>query len=214
VIILYIILGILGLLILSQLVLRAAVKLFHYAPPVSASTGPVLDSALRQMIQPSQTIIERSGIEPGMKVLDLGSGSGTFTLDFARTVGGRGKVYALDMQAGMLKQLQEKLAKPENEDIKNVEMVQAGAGKMPFDDASLDMVLMVSMLQEIRNQREALAEIKRVLKPGGVLAVSEVLVDIDYYLKATVTKKARAAGFAPERSSGGLWSYTARFTRP
>jgi ubiquinone/menaquinone biosynthesis C-methylase UbiE len=149
-----------------------------------------------------------------MKVLDLGSGSGAFTIDVARAVGGQGRVYALDIQPAMIRQLAEKLARPENRDIGNVELIEGDAHKLPFGVASLDIVYMVSILQEIPRRPEALAEIKRVLRPGGILAVSETLMDIDYFLKSTVIKMAQQAGFTMDGADGNLWSYTVRFTRP
>ncbi len=210
----YILLAILGLVIISQVISRVMVKYFHYSPPVPSFTGPILDSGVRRIVQSPERIIERSGIKPGMKVLDLGSGSGAFAIDVARTVGRRGRVYALDIQPKMLKQLDKKLARPKNRDIKNVELIEGSAAKLPFGDASLDLVYMVSVLQEIPRRPEALAEIKRVLKPGGILAISEALLDIDYFLKSTVIKLAGGAGFILDQATGNPWSYTVRFIRP
>jgi ubiquinone/menaquinone biosynthesis C-methylase UbiE len=110
--------------------------------------------------------------------------------------------------------LAEKLARPENRDIGNVELIEGSAHKIPFSDASLDLVYLISVLQEIPRRPEALTEMKRVLKPGGILAVSEVLMDIDYFLKSTVIKMAGQAGFILDGADGNLWSYTVRFTRP
>jgi ubiquinone/menaquinone biosynthesis C-methylase UbiE len=210
----YILLAVLGLVIISQVISRIMVKYFRYAPPVPSFTGPIMDSNVRRLVQPPREIIERSGIAPGMQVLDLGSGSGTFTIDVARAIGGQGRVYALDIQPAMLKQLAEKLARPENKDIGNVELIEGSAAKLPFSEASLDLVYLVSVLQEIPRRPEALAEIKRVLRPGGILAVSETLMDIDYFLKSTVIKMAGQAGFIMDGAAGNLWSYTVRFTRP
>ena len=210
----YILLAVLGLVIISQVISRIMVKYFRYAPPVPSFTAPIMDSNVRRIVQPPRTIIERSGIAPGMKALDLGSGGGAFTIDVARAVGRQGRVYALDIQPAMLKQLAEKLARPENRDIGNVELIEGGAHKLPFGDSSLDLVYMISVLQEIPRRPEALAEIKRVLRPGGILAVSEALMDIDYFLKSTVIKMARQAGFVLDGAAGNLWSYTVRFTRP
>ncbi|MBM4451863.1 MAG: methyltransferase domain-containing protein, partial [Chloroflexi bacterium] len=111
--------------------------------------GRFLDSGYRRRIQPPSQMIERSGIKEGMKVLDLGCGSGAFTPFIARTVGEKGKVYALDIQADMLAQLERKLSKPENKDIRNVKLIEGNAYELPFGDNSLDLVNLVTVLQEI-----------------------------------------------------------------
>jgi len=205
---------IIGLFVFSQVLPRILVKYFNYARPVAAVTGPILDSDFRRRLQPPQKIIERSGLKEGMRVLDLGCGSGTFTTFLARAVGDKGWVYALDIQPDMLKQLQEKLSRPENRDIKNIELINSSADELPFADGSLDLVCMVSVLQEIPDRQKALKEVKRVLKPGGVLAISEVLADIDYFLKSTTIKMATRAGFILDKALGGIWNYTVRFIKP
>ena len=96
--------------------------MWHFPAPVFI--GRLLDSGYRRRIQPPSQLIERSGIKKGMKVLDLGCGPGAFTPFIARTVGEKGKVYALDIQTDMLKQLERKLAKPENRDIKNIKLIE------------------------------------------------------------------------------------------
>ena len=209
-----ILLIVIGLLLFSQVLPRVLVKCFHYARPVPAFTGPLLDSDFRRRLQPPQKVIERSGIKEGMSVLDLGCGSGTFTTFVARAVGRKGRVYALDIQPDMLKQLQEKLSRPENRDIKNVELINSSACELPFADGSLDLVYMVSVLQEILDRQRALQEVKRVLGPEGILAISEVLADIDYFLKSTTIRIGRKAGFILDKVSGNVWNYTVRFIRP
>src|SRR4030042_3277302 len=146
-------------------------KLWHF--PAPAYIGRLLDSGYRRRIQPPEQLIERSGVKKGMHVLDLGCGSGAFTNFIAREVGSKGKVYALDIQADMLKQLERKLSKPAKKDIKNIKLIEGNAYELPFEDNSLDLVNMVTVLQEIPDRNRALQGGKRVLKPGGVLAVPE-----------------------------------------
>jgi ubiquinone/menaquinone biosynthesis C-methylase UbiE len=187
-------------------------KLWHF--PAPAFIGRLLDSGYRRRIQPPAQLIERSGIKKGMQVLDLGCGSGAFTPSVARAVGDKGKVYALDIQADMLKQLERKLARPENKDIKNIKLIKSSAYELPFDDGSLDLVNMVTVLQEIPDRNRALAEVKRVLKPGGLFAVTELFPDPDYPWKSTTIKLGEAAGFMMDKVSGNFFNYTVRFKKP
>lgn len=181
--------------------------------PAPAFIGRFLDSNYRRKIQPPEQLIQRNGIKEGMTVLDLGCGSGAFTTFVARAAGEKGKVYALDIQANMLKQLENKLTKPENQDIKNIKLIQSSAYELPFDDNYLDAVYMVAVLQEIPDRSRALQQVKRVLKPGGVLAVTELFPDPDYPWKSTTIKLGTRAGFVTDEVSGNLWNYTIRFKK-
>jgi len=199
-------------LIVWQVLIRIVRKLKHVpAPPL---LGIFLDTNLRRFFQPADKLIRRSGIEPGMTVVDLGCGSGAYTTFAAKAAGKQGKVYAADIQPAMLKQLERKLAKPENRDINNIKPVQASAQKLPFDDESIDLLYMVTVLMEIPDTGKALKEIKRVLKTGGVLAVTEWLVDPDYPLSSTVMKMGEREGFVVDEKAGNFWSYTVRFRKP
>jgi ubiquinone/menaquinone biosynthesis C-methylase UbiE len=159
-------------------------------------------------------MIECSGIKTGMTVVELGCGSGAFTTFVARVVGKQGRIYAVDIQPAMLKQLKRKLAKPENRDITNIELKQASAYDLPFADGVIDLVYMVTVLMEIPDRSEALREIRRVLKPGGTLAVTEWLPDPDYPRRSTVIEICQREGFALDSSQGNLWNYTVRFKKP
>jgi ubiquinone/menaquinone biosynthesis C-methylase UbiE len=181
-------------------------KLVHF--PAPAFTGYILDSNYRRSMQPPDKIIQRSGIREGMQVLEVGCGSGAFTTFIARAVGERGKVYALDIEPKMLKQLENKLARTENKDIKNVKLVQSSAYELPFEDNSFDLVYMITVLQEIPDRNRALQQVKRVLKPGGILAVTEFFPDPDYPWKSTTVKLGKQAGFTLDEVTGSFFNYT------
>ena len=201
-----------GAVLLWQALFRISRKLNHSpAPPF---IGRFLDSGLRRWVQPPDKLIERSGIKPGMTAMDLGCGSGAFATFVARAVGEQGKVYAVDIQSEMLRQLERKLAEPENKDITNIELRQASAYELPFEDGTIDLIYMVAVLMEIPDSGKALREIKRVLKPGGIMAVTEFLPDPDYPLRSTTIKICRREGFILDASLGNLWNYTVRFTKP
>lgn len=207
-----ILLIILSVFVLCQIIIRVLAKLFLHLP-APAFTGHFLDSTFRRKLQPPDKVIYRSGIKKGMRVLEIGCGSGAFTTFIARAVNEQGKVYALDIQSEMLNQLRYKLSKPENQDIKNIELVNASAYKLPFDDDFFDLVYMITVLPEIPDQNKALQETKRVLKLGGILAVTEFLPDPHYPLKSTVIKRGKEAGFVLDEVSGSFWNYTVRFKK-
>ncbi|MBN2378933.1 class I SAM-dependent methyltransferase [candidate division WOR-3 bacterium] len=203
--------SIVGFVLLWLTVAKIVRKLWHF--PAPAFIGRFLDSGYRRSVQPADKVVSRSGISQGMKVLEVGCGSGAYTTFVARAVGPRGKVYALDIQPGMLAQLERKLRKPENRDIKNVELVEASAYGTPFTDSSFDLVYMITVLQEIPDRQKALKESFRVLKPSGILAVTEFFPDPDYPLKKTTVKLAQKAGFQVDEVQGSFWNYTARFIK-
>jgi ubiquinone/menaquinone biosynthesis C-methylase UbiE len=162
------------------------------------------------MMQPPEQIISRSGIRKGMTVLEVGCGSGAYTLDVAIAVGEDGEVHAIDMQKDMLNQLRKKLEKAENKNIGNIQITEVNARDLPYGKDSFDLVYMITVLQEIPKRQRALEEIYRVLKPGGIIAVSEFLTDPDYPLRSTTKKQLESVGFKVEEVAGSFFSYTAR----
>jgi len=208
-----VILIVLGAFLFYYLVLLRIIRRFHRLP-APAFIGRFLDSNLRRWVQSPGKLIERSGIKPGMTVIDLGCGSGAFTTSVARVVGEKGRVYAVDIQPAMLQQLKCKLLKLENRDIRNIELKEAGAYELPFEDESIDLVYMVTVLMEIPDRGKALREIRRVLKAGGTLAVTEFLPDPDYPWRSTVIKICQREGFVLNDNLGNLWNYTVRFKAP
>jgi ubiquinone/menaquinone biosynthesis C-methylase UbiE len=210
--VLKIILIVFGAIILWLVFIRIFRKSVHF--PAPAFIGRLLDTDYRRRLQPPGQIIRASGIAKGIEALEIGCGSGAYTTFIARAIGNEGKVYALDIQPEMLKQIKRKLDKAENRDIKNIEPVLASAYELPFSDNFLDLVYMVSVFQEIPDKNKTLMEIKRVLKPGGILSISEFFIDPDYPLRSTTIKQGKQAGFKQEFSSGNFWNYTIRFSKP
>jgi len=207
-----IILYIIGIFLIWQILLRLIRKTIPF--PAPAFIGVFLDSDYRRKLQPPDGIIEGSGIKPGQRVLEIGCGSGGFTTYVARAVGPTGQVEALDIQPAMLSQLEKKLALPENQDIQNITIHQASAYELPFEDETIDLIYLITVLPEIPDQSRALEEIRRVLKPGGILAVSELLMDPDYPLKETTARRCEKAGFQLEEFYGNFWTYTVRLSKP
>jgi ubiquinone/menaquinone biosynthesis C-methylase UbiE len=197
------------LFLVFQIIIRIIRRYLKF--PAPAIIGRLLDSSYRRKVQPPDVLIRRSGIGKGMRVLEIGCGSGAFTVDVARAVGSSGEVYAFDIQNDMLEQLKRKLGKAENRDVKNVKLVLGDAHKLPFRNNFFDLVYLVTVLQEIPDKSHALSEIRRVLRPGGILAVTELLPDPDYPLKSTTIRMGEKAGFRVDQVSGNFFNYTVRF---
>jgi len=181
--------------------------------PVPGYVGFLLGSPMRLWLQKPSQLIARSGIESGMTVVDLGCGIGPFIPHVALAVGNAGQVYAIEIRRWMLRQLKRKLAKKKFRDITNIDFKLASAHELPFEDESIDLIYMVAVLEEIPDRSKTLREIRRVLRTGGILAVTEMLIDPEYPLRTSTIKHCRREGFEVDASLGRFWNYTVRFRK-
>jgi len=179
--------------------------------PIPVSQARMLLNPRREWIQPVRKTLARFRIRPGDTVLEIGPGPGYFTAEAARIAGSDGRVIALDLQRGMLEMLRERL---DQAGERRVHAVLADATRLPLTDASADVAYLVAVLGEIPDRPAALAELRRVLKPGGLLAITETLTDPDYQLVDTVRDVCRASGFEPVEHSRERLGYTALFRSP
>ncbi len=108
--------------------------------------------------------LQRAGLRPGMVVLDIATGTGLVAREALALVGGTGRVLGLDPSAGMLG---EAASLP-------IALVRALGEKLPFRDAAFDFVSMGFALRHVADLDVLFAEIRRVLKPGGIACVLEI----------------------------------------
>lgn len=174
-------------------------------------------------------------LKPGLSVLDIGCGPGTITADIAARVA-PGSVHAVDLFADVLDVAR---AEAERRDLSNVSFAAADVHELGFADDTFDVVHAHQVLQHVADPVAALREMRRVCRPGGVVAARDAdyagfiwyprLPALDLWLEL-YEKAARAnrgepdagrrllswaleAGFDDITPTGSLWCYATAATR-
>ena len=114
-----------------------------------------------------ERVVKALDLRPGMRVGDLGAGTGVFTIPFAKAVGRGGKVYAIDVDPGLLTIITEK-AKAERLD--NVETVAAGPTD-PRLPEPVDLLFLCDTMHHLPDQGSYVRQFSKLLRPGGRVAV-------------------------------------------
>jgi demethylmenaquinone methyltransferase/2-methoxy-6-polyprenyl-1,4-benzoquinol methylase len=115
--------------------------------------------------------IELSAVRPGQTVLDIAGGTGDLAAKFSRLVGSEGQVILADINAAMLTVGRDRLI--DKGATGNVQVVQADAQHLPFDDNSIDCITIAFGLRNVTDKALAMRSMLRVLRPGGRLLVLE-----------------------------------------
>jgi ubiquinone/menaquinone biosynthesis C-methylase UbiE len=132
-----------------------------------------LDDPERQTWLPAAAVIARLGLGPGMRVADIGAGTGYFALPIAASVQPGGHVFAVDAQPEMLELLRARVAGLP------ITLVHGTADHTTLPDASVDLVLLANVWHEIDDTAAALAEARRIVRPGGRLAILDWRTDVE-----------------------------------
>ena len=115
--------------------------------------------------------IQHANARPGHVILDLAGGTGDLAREFARIVGERGRVVLADINAAMLEHGRRRLV--DAGIAGNVELAQVDAETLPFADNTFDRISIAFGLRNVTDKEGALAEMNRVLKPGGKVLILE-----------------------------------------
>lgn len=140
------------------------------APVMSVEGHRWLDRSEREAEEAPTKAIEALEIRPGMVVADVGAGSGYYTIRLARQVGATGRVFATDVQRGMLDLIEQRTAR---EQLTNVTTVLGTADNPSLPAHSLDLVLMVDVYHELQSPQTFMRRLRDTLKPDGRLVLLE-----------------------------------------
>jgi SAM-dependent methyltransferase len=145
---------------------------------------------------------------PGERVLEVGPGTGYYTLPVAERLAPEGVIEILDVQRGFLDRT---VRRARARGLTNVVPVLGDGRSLPYPSRAFDAAYLISVLGEIPDPEAALAELRRVLRPSGRLVVGEILIDPDFTTLPWLVRHARAAGLELERRTGPPVGYFARF---
>ena len=151
------------------------------------------------------------GFESGMTVLDAGCGTGLFTLEMARMVGKTGTVHAVDLQRRFIDLAAAKVAAANL--AERVQFHHCGLYQLPLPDESVDLSVLIATLGEVPDPYLAMAEVRRVVKPGGRVAVSEEILDPAYLSGYKVKRIMAETGFRYGGVARTLFAYSMIFYR-
>jgi ubiquinone/menaquinone biosynthesis C-methylase UbiE len=112
-------------------------------------------------------VVEALDLRPGMRVADLGAGTGVFTVPLAKAVGASGKVYAIDVDSGLLAIVRDKA---KSEDLANIETIVAGATDSRVPE-SVDLLFICDTMHHLPDQAAYVRQFAKLLRPGGRVVV-------------------------------------------
>ena len=170
----------------------------------------------RFWVQPPHPLITRARLrrvldpQPGERILEVGPGTGYYTLDAAEWITPGGRLDIFDLQQDMLEHTMRRVRE---RGLGYVTATQGDARTLPYPDASFDAAYLVAVLGEIPDQDAALRELARVLRPGGRVVVGELFGDPHWVSPTKLRRRAERAGLALEQRSGSPLGYFARLRR-
>lgn len=172
------------------------------------SLAGALEVPGRRLVAAPGRVLDAFGVRAGETVLEIGPGTGFYSIEAARRAATGGRLICLDVQLEMLQHARCRL---QGASLK-ADFVRADARALPLPAASVDRVLLITVLGEIPDRPAALAEIARVLDSRGHLSVAEQLPDPDFVTRRTLRRELSAAGFTEGKTRGWLF-YTSTWSR-
>jgi cyclopropane fatty-acyl-phospholipid synthase-like methyltransferase len=175
-----------------------------FAPVMGVGGAGWLERAEREQEEAPSKAIEALALKPGMVIADIGAGSGYYTSRLAKKVAPSGRVYATDIQPGMIEILNRRV---KGEGLTNVETILGAMDDPRLPPASIDVAIMVDVYHELQQPQVFLQRLRPALKPGGRLVLLEFrkedphvpILEVHKMSIAEVKAELEAEGFTIER---------------
>lgn len=164
---------------------------------------------VRSLIFSPQELVKRLLLQAHHHVLEVGCGPGYFSIRVARSLP-QGKLVMADIQHEMLNIARRRLKR---RGIENVEFYLCDGSRFDFTNETFDRIFLVTVLGEVENKSVYMDEFYRLLKPGGILSVTELAGDPDKLTPAQVMELAESSGFKNSKEFGNRRNYTINFTK-
>jgi SAM-dependent methyltransferase len=183
----------------------------RWSIPCPAFLAWSLENPFFQRFNGTRIILDRLGLRPGQKVLEIGPGPGRLLLPAAKRVLPDGEAVGIDIQPAMIERL-ERRAKEAG--LANLKAILGDATQSHVPEATFDIVFLCTVLGEVPDRTAALTQAYRALKPGGILSITEMAGDPHYQRQSVVRRLAEGVGFHLRSMRGGWWLFTAEFVKP
>lgn len=164
---------------------------------------------LRRLILSPEELVSRLELEKDFRVLELGPGPGYFSIEAAKNIS-EGELLLVDLQPEMLEKARSRLTQA---GMENYSCRQGDAVDLPVADNSCDVVFLVTVLGEVSAPKICLQEVYRVLKPGGLLSITEQTGDTDYLSQSEVEELTAGTDFKFQKEYSGRGNYTVNYKK-
>lgn len=164
---------------------------------------------LRNIILSPRKLVKRLGLKGDDKVLELGAGPGYFSASVAKSLP-KGMLILADIQEEMLELSKKRMNKKQ---VHNVRYYLCNGVDFDFEDGEFDCIYMVTVLGEIENRQMYINEFQRLIRPGGVLSISEQAGDPDKISIPEIKYLFKNSEFEFQRVYGSKANFTINFRK-
>lgn len=164
---------------------------------------------LRNIFLSPKQLIKRLGLKPDMRVMELGPGPGYFSKQVAKELKDGALVLA-DIQQEMLDYARKRMDKKH---FSNVEYYLCDGKSFDFGDNTFDRIFMVTVLGEVENKDDYIKELRRILKDGGILSITELAGDPDKMKPEDISSLLKEYNFSFYTLFGNKKNFTINFKK-